>query len=695
MYASIADNVEYTIVSSSAAKLHDPKFARNWRFMHSRQDVKPWSVLVSEVDGRYTVDCHDVYYKFDRLETRPLGSFVSTVLLPKCFVKGSEGYCLDSRVAETLETFGRKQIISMDTTNVPEEMIDTKMSSPLTDVCVVGNFYNVPESWSPDNLIPKDSVYARVWYIKDMIRGPTSFPERDSAYSYEIFGKSFGLQGIPVHIKPRNDWGANDPVGRAKTRWSDSLTAMQSLATAFSFKSNKLKPVEYSHNDLPSDFQEYESVVENKCGDTVSRRIYNTYIRHTRESRVMFGRGIPPIENPFGKQLIGGKGMLPYFGANHGFAVMFVFSCPNAFRFGYDEALCDKIPLVSDLNMERVCESAFPGKQNAACRAWAMTNVACHGFTILYHGYLPHCDNTLHAWRECTILCPKIITPYALLNDDGTTRHNAMECEIISAWKYLNRDPVCPKSLFSAISSDEFERLLSPDLWEFMSNGMHITSGDELYNWSLMAPLHTKEIVNEWFFDNIAMVNEAAINIGDDTLGYDDKHMAMMFRSFRIPMPSPKHDETVKSLLERGYEMLYDEPAPDTPTKWIAAFARHSDVLNTNYTSYDLLTAVSNDKMLQIPLLEKMPKCWDGLFFKTGENVALHYDTFDGFTNTQKLLMEMLTIHTSRWLNAANKITGRGDNGSWDDHVSWLSSVRTGVLSADDTMQRSVYIRLL
>lgn len=715
-----AANITCAVVCSSVFEYDEISFASNWRYYHSGQNVEAGETVMldSNSETRYSVNYEPVVYKYFRKKALSLDKLVSgpMKLVPRCFERHSSGSMLDGGVHQSLLQCKKAKYVYVDH-NMEDTLVDSHTAQDyeaLTDVYVVGYV-----STSPLKFVPWLLAYVylcfvqegiNVWLLEDLMHGKFVCKKLNLnwTHSHEMFNRCFDVVGVPPHIQPAQnikDVGKGKAVVHAAMIWKNSLESMQVIASNLHHirrikQDNDPVFVAVTANGVPCAPSDCEYISGDQLkvsrGDPVSRSHYNANLRSTRQSLSTFGHGIPPIENPFGRHLMKGRGVLPFFGAMHMFVTMFVVKVGGVkrFRFGYDDKVFKNVPDMASYSLERCCASAF-GVKDGEITAAILKQAPSSRFSVLYQGYLPHHENTLHAWRECIVVCVEIDH----MSDANVASQEralySIESEWVRMWDFARQNVAVSwhnacNPVFNAVirmNSGDFEVFMHKDLVEFMHSAMHINSGDELANWMMCAPTSAESIVGEWSTYGIGKLSESIIRVlnSQKPLAYDNPDMARLFRAFRISMPSVENGGSVKDLfMERIKEFLIGDKKVDADAI-MAAFLRES-----------LVTALSDANGDSKNEIVKSPGNWDGLLFKKGSEKEARRVLADvsDTVELQKLLMKIATFHTSTWLAAMDEVVGRKivcTLPSWHSRAVWLSGVRYGSIE-EPKFSRSVYV---
>lgn len=443
-------------------ELVDPTFACNWKFMHSGGCPQSGSLIVFDAQGGATVDGLPVFYRFGQTVLTVLDKIEPLQLTEPWFQYGSTGAQLDAsfKMQSDPSIIVRVLPYSRDTTGLYE---NARLPSNLTDVCIAGHLrmgmLELVQAWAGT---------AQLTVLTDMTLGCVFLPGIQYTHSHDLFGRTYTPSPVPLHIQPA--------VGgrlAAERIWNTALVSMQQIATAKSACA--------------------------WCGTSLSKEAAALGDSGRIHVHLPPWDGQAPAEakiNPYGRNLMRGKGEFSHFGPNYMFLTLFVAFVNGRplFRFGYDYTTHDS-HRSSAYSPKVAWKSAFG--QEGECS---------EDPTVIYVGYMPYAKNTMHAWAQCAVVSVEIDVRDMDLLTKSEIPFTAFEREMIQLWEYIN-DRVnlfvdignsAMSDALSTMDAAELRRVLGPEVYAFGKDVLRITTGVDLADWLVYANMDACGMVESW-----------------------------------------------------------------------------------------------------------------------------------------------------------------------------------------------------
>lgn len=224
------------------------------------------------------------------------------------------------------------------------------------------------------------------------------------AMACDAFAEPWSLRGIPMSIQvsmEKGDESLSSIRDVVTHKWRSTLSSHQWLISSMKPTTIPMTNITYGGIPIPL----LPSLADGSIGEYISKDQFNKAIDRNRSSLVCHGTSrkeydmfirpdcismmsevcsiVPPRENPFGADLIPGRGDLPFFGVNFIFVTMKIDIYKDSFE--------PKFSFVYKT------EEIYPSWKRTLPMLQDMDNV-------VFCGYLPHEKNTKHAWFECAVL---------------------------------------------------------------------------------------------------------------------------------------------------------------------------------------------------------------------------------------------------------------------------------------------------
>lgn len=530
LYASIANllkknshRIQFIYTTYTVEDPFDVKFRESWRFLdtgiHPAQgDVVRRDTLSST---GYSVHFRPVVHATGKVFDG------EKVLQNRSHQPHSKGCALDEVVATQCKAF-RVEHLRSDVQSIHCPL-------NISNWLVVGNMYN-PRLVT--NIMAM--LDGTKWLLKDLCRGLLSSKNGHWVNSFDLLHEAPMTRGLPYSMQPCTmntmqplsevfTTESEDVLKNVKLEWKRLLASIQMGVTLLHFphKDKVYKRVNADGKEIVHCTGGCENIVEfvdertlnsTKPKDSPSRNTYNATLRSTRRSMVDLCFGVPPIQNPYGPGLMNGRGSLPFFGPNHLIVKMYVVNAPNAERttyfFEYDEELSPHVPEMTISNP-----------------------------IVVYQGYLPHHENTRHAWKECVVVAIDSQNPPSTLQKRVPS---LMEFQWIETLKRLDHKPTLRVPL---LSLEDISLICSPEVAHFMRYGLHLQSAKAFVNWVKHAPRDAGSLLRTWKREGLFSLQNI---LQKEKL--DDSDYAYIYRAFRV-----QQDESNWSEFLGGAKNLYGE----------------------------------------------------------------------------------------------------------------------------------------
>jgi hypothetical protein len=694
------NEIQFIVTTFTVNESNNCKFNVNWRFEDTGLHPSPGDILRKDTlsSTGYSVNFKPVRFRFaSGLDP----SFSALTLEKKSFVNHSVGCALDPIVATQCAKFRYLHLYNEKIPSLVEKDLKTN-SGEITDWVVMGNAYSINAQRimiSVLSMLKKCYPKVKCWGLNDLCKGITPNNSLKNLLtwtnSYDLTNETYNIRGLPVHIQPSTVSTfqplsaviklENDDITNAvKNQWRNLLCSLQHSISLFKENNTSYKYVGKhgnelmycnGHNENMGEFISIDMFNKVKNGDKdvdpLDREYYIKELRPFRRSFVNLGYGVPPIVNPYGTNLMNGRGSLPFFGPNHHFVTLHVINVnqdSTEYHFEYH----------TEIYPHMINSELYPNKSELDSKM------------IIYEGYLPHEDNTRHSWRECIVVAVDVTNPTTHLN--GNEKFTPIENEWLSSFKLMNEKLVegcalanpCMK-MISTLTLETLKKIFNPDIINFLENGLHLNDGESLYNWILYAPKNAEEIVNEWSINSLSLLIDALHNI-KSTKKYNED-VAYVFRAFRVPFNS---SESIEEEFIKKANALY----PKFEAKSFSDIDKLKKFFISNSIDMVLLD-VKIDKLVDIlrnlnlgrqnenlngsnlPIFNPKYDHWNSLIFneESKDSVMNKLSKLD-IIDSRKKVKTLLLSNMSIWLVIVRKLMGNMTNATlqtWILHSLWLS----------------------
>ena len=495
---------------------HDVTLARNWGFIDNKLEVPVGSIVVMDDFGGYFVDGAAVKYRYVEKNAAKLKIFKScTKLLPPMLALYSEGWSLTPSISaitiaaqqefkdvvhHSLKKHHAEGSFEFENQTVP---LQSASSILCRDVLVAGEsmymkelmetyIVKVAKQRKTDGLPP-----LRLHFLSDMITPlpPGVHFSMGWTTSFDVFKMAFNTVGLPpqIHSDPdnvpmSNAYMSGQELFKAKCKWKSMLDTMQTQTPQKKFDGHAILPngkgcLNFTGLREYISAEAYMDITMKGYGDKLSRDEYNVKHRPKRRSYVELCEGVPPLQNPYGSTLIPGRGKFNWFGPNHTLVVMFVAFPTNATEtlrvmFSYSGSYSNSPPNKRDLMCEERMQAMNIPNHNYEFYPGHETHPVC-----IYEGYMPHQNNTRHAWIEATVMAVELkMLGHDLYHIPQSIETVWMETLNLSLLDRLSLDRKWFRDIIKKWPEDKLKSLVSRHAMLFLEV-LGLTSGAKLHRW--------------------------------------------------------------------------------------------------------------------------------------------------------------------------------------------------------------------
>lgn len=632
-------------------------------FIYTTYTVEdPFNVMFKEswrfIDTGLHPECGDVVRQDSLSSTgfsvhfRPVahatgGSFIGErVLCKRAFQPHSSGCALDDVVAAQCKEFR--------TEHLRDDVPFPKCPCDISNWLVMGNMYN-------QTLVNKviSMLDGTKWLLRDLCRGLLSNKNGNWVNSFELMHEAPMIRGVPVHIQPECTptlqplsevftVDGEDVLKNVKHEWRTLISSIQTTISLFHVrhKDKAFKRVDSDGREVTHCTGGCENIVEfvderilssPDVKDPISRNTYNTALRTTRRSLVDLCFGVPPIENPYGAGLMNGRGSLPFFGPNHLLVKMYVVNAPRSerttYHFEYDTRLSSQMPELT------------------------MSNPV-----IVYQGYLPHHENTRHAWKECVVVAlDSLVEPPAKKRRMLTL----MEGQWIKALEKIDNIPVMHIPI---LTIDDIRTICHPEVAHFMKEALHLKSGESFVNWVKYAPKSSIAILRMWKSAGVLSLQSI---VKKERKTPED--VSYIYNAFRVPQTESNWEEFQGAAKHYYGNKFVAQSWSDQPgmRESFLNITIDNELLNVGLGQLKAVLGTVGDTITgaDLPLA-----LWKGLVYNDEAEAEAKSALMGMSIVDAKERVEFVCIRNiESWLEVTCKLTGSMDESSAIAHSMWIS----------------------